>query len=111
MTVNGPGAPERIIGGRLRKPPAASEIRMGNDVFQLKVGDCNCLIINDRDDWDCFALVVETGQQRVLIDTGCGWSASPPGRLLARLEAAGLSAAEIDVVVFSHADCDHVGGA
>jgi glyoxylase-like metal-dependent hydrolase (beta-lactamase superfamily II) len=84
---------------------------MDNDDFRFKVGAFNCLVINDRDDWDCFALVVETGPQRVLIDTGCGYDAAPPGRLMERLRAAGLSADEIDVVVFSHADCDHIGGA
>ena len=84
---------------------------MANEDFRFKIGGCDCLVINDRDDWDCLALVVETGRQRVLIDTGCGYSATPPGRLMARLQAARLSAAEIDVVVFSHADCDHIGGA
>jgi glyoxylase-like metal-dependent hydrolase (beta-lactamase superfamily II) len=84
---------------------------MGNEFFRFKVGDFNCLAINDRDDWDCLVLVVDTGQQRVMIDTGCGDTSSPPGRLLERLQAAGMSAAEIDVVIFSHADCDHIGGA
>jgi glyoxylase-like metal-dependent hydrolase (beta-lactamase superfamily II) len=68
-------------------------------------------VINDRDDWGCCALVVETGQQRALIDMGCGYDATPTGRLMERLQAAGLAADEIDVVVLSHADCDHVGGA
>ena len=84
---------------------------MGNEHFRFNVGDFNCVAINDRDDWDCFVLVIDTGRQRVLIDTGCGYSSSPPGRLKERLRVAGLSPAEIDLVIFSHADCDHIGGA
>jgi glyoxylase-like metal-dependent hydrolase (beta-lactamase superfamily II) len=84
---------------------------MANEFFRFKMGRFDCLTVNDRDDWDCLALMIDTGQQRVLIDTGCGESSAPPGRLLERLQAAGLSATDVDVVIFSHADCDHIGGA
>jgi len=47
----------------------------------------------------------------VLIDTGTGDATSPPGLLLDRLRAAGLAPTEIDVVILSHADFDHIGGA
>jgi glyoxylase-like metal-dependent hydrolase (beta-lactamase superfamily II) len=46
-----------------------------------------------------------------MIDTGCGYTSSPPGRLLERLKNAGMAATEVDVLIFSHADCDHIGGA
>jgi len=84
---------------------------MGNEILRFKVGSFNCLAINDRDDWDCWVLVIDTGQQRVMIDTGCGDTALPPGRLLERLQAGGMSATDIDIVIISHADCDHIGGA
>jgi glyoxylase-like metal-dependent hydrolase (beta-lactamase superfamily II) len=49
----------------------------------------------------------------VLIDTGLGAAAPFPatGGLLASLEAANISADDIDVVVFTHAHLDHVLGA
>ena len=58
-------------------------------------------------------LVIDTGTNLVLIDTGLGPSAPLPGtgRLLASLEAAGIAAGEIDTVVFTHAHVDHVLGA
>lgn len=58
-------------------------------------------------------LVVDTGANLVLIDTGVGPSAPLPGtgQLLASLEAAGIAAADIDTVVFTHAHVDHVLGA
>src|SRR5258706_6467095 len=91
LTVTGLRARQRYIGGKLWKPRSATGIGMETENLRFKVGACNCLVINDRDDWDCWALVVETGQQRVLIDAGCGFSAAPPRQLIAGFQAAGLS--------------------
>lgn len=59
------------------------------------------------------ALVVNTGEKLVLIDTGMGFRkvyGPRSGRLLANLRAAGISPASIDVVALSHAHQDHVWG-
>lgn len=56
-------------------------------------------------------LLVDTGQQRVLIDTGSGPVSPKVGQVLPHLQAFGLTPADIDVVVLSHAHADHSGGA
>lgn len=58
------------------------------------------------------ALLVDTGRERVLIDTGFGGTVAPTaGRLLANLRAVGVEPPEVDIVVLSHGHPDHIGGA
>jgi glyoxylase-like metal-dependent hydrolase (beta-lactamase superfamily II) len=59
-------------------------------------------------------LVVDTGQERVLVDTGFGEKIGPsfgsfPG-LEANLGRAGITPESIDLVVISHGHLDHIGG-
>jgi glyoxylase-like metal-dependent hydrolase (beta-lactamase superfamily II) len=59
------------------------------------------------------ALVVNTGEELVLIDTGLGFRkvyGPRTGHLLANLRAAGIDPASIDLVALSHAHPDHVWG-
>jgi glyoxylase-like metal-dependent hydrolase (beta-lactamase superfamily II) len=59
------------------------------------------------------ALVVNTGDKLVLIDTGMGFRkvyGPRTGHLLANLRAAGIDPASIDAVALSHAHPDHVWG-
>ena len=85
---------------------------MENNIVSFKIGSFDCSAISDGNEPDRNVLLIQTGQQQVLIDTGVGhgfvW---PSGLLLDRLQAAGFPPATIDVVIFSHADVDHVGGA
>jgi glyoxylase-like metal-dependent hydrolase (beta-lactamase superfamily II) len=55
-------------------------------------------------------LVVNTGNEVVLFDTG--WGSGNPGRgqLATNLAAAGYKADEIDVVILTHCHPDHMGG-
>ena len=54
-------------------------------------------------------LVVNTGSHRLLIDTGAGF-APTNGKLFENLAAAGITAADFDTVVLTHAHADHIGG-
>lgn len=69
-------------------------------------------------------LFLDTGQHRVMIDTGAGnlgkhaakffpsvdHTTTATGRLLYNLSAAGIEPAEIDTVIVTHAHPDHIGG-
>jgi glyoxylase-like metal-dependent hydrolase (beta-lactamase superfamily II) len=59
------------------------------------------------------ALVINTGNQLVLFDTGVGAAkimGPKSGQLLANLKAAGIDAKDIDAIVLSHAHPDHCWG-
>jgi len=55
-------------------------------------------------------LFINTGSQRVLVDTGLGDLWTPNGKLLDCLLEAGVKPADIDIVIISHAHGDHIGG-
>src|SRR5258708_14977689 len=59
-------------------------------------------------------LVVDTGRERILVDTGFGEKLGPSFGSFAGLEAnlrrAGITPESIDLVVMSHGHLDHIGG-
>jgi glyoxylase-like metal-dependent hydrolase (beta-lactamase superfamily II) len=59
-------------------------------------------------------LLVDTGRERILVDTGFGEKIGPPFGSFPQLEAnlgrAGITPESIDLVVISHGHLDHIGG-
>ena len=57
-------------------------------------------------------LLIDTGRERVLVDTGAGMDTSTPnhGKLLPLLRAEGVEPDEIGTVILSHGHPDHIGG-
>jgi glyoxylase-like metal-dependent hydrolase (beta-lactamase superfamily II) len=55
-------------------------------------------------------LLVNTGEYRVLIDTGADGLGPQTGRLLQNLHSRGMAPEDIDVVILTHGHPDHIGG-
>lgn len=55
-------------------------------------------------------LTVNTGDHRVLVDTGANGLDANTGRLLQNLRAEGITPEEIDMVILTHCHPDHIGG-
>jgi glyoxylase-like metal-dependent hydrolase (beta-lactamase superfamily II) len=56
-------------------------------------------------------LLIETGNKRVLIDSGMGQSdPADPGHLLERMQAENITPESIDTVIITHYHQDHIGG-
>jgi len=57
-------------------------------------------------------LLIDTGQKLVLLDTGIGDGFDPTvGKLIRNLQNEGIKPEDINVVIFTHAHPDHIGGA
>jgi glyoxylase-like metal-dependent hydrolase (beta-lactamase superfamily II) len=70
----------------------------------------------DIEAWEVYvspypSLVINTGQHRVLVDTGAGDFAPTTGKLRQNLKQAGLRPEDIDTVILTHGHLDHIGGA
>jgi glyoxylase-like metal-dependent hydrolase (beta-lactamase superfamily II) len=55
-------------------------------------------------------LVVNTGEHRVLVDTGANGLTPNTGKLLPNLKAEGITPEDIDMVILTHGHPDHIGG-
>ena len=55
-------------------------------------------------------LYVDTGRERVLVDTGAAGFGPTTGNLPRLLQTAGIDRQSIDIVVLSHGHPDHIGG-
>lgn len=55
-------------------------------------------------------ILVDTGQQKILCDSGNGVDTGGDGRLFSHLETLGISRESIDILILSHAHADHYAG-
>jgi glyoxylase-like metal-dependent hydrolase (beta-lactamase superfamily II) len=56
------------------------------------------------------SLLIDTGQHRVLVDTGEGNLEPTTGKLIPALRVEGIVPEDIDIVILTHAHPDHIGG-
>jgi glyoxylase-like metal-dependent hydrolase (beta-lactamase superfamily II) len=96
--------------------PAHGGAASGDDVRRLARAN---RIDPDRYEHPFNPLMVHTGKQLVLFDTGNGSLAAereqlrgrvPDGHLIERMSAAGYHPEDIDIVVITHGHPDHIGG-
>jgi glyoxylase-like metal-dependent hydrolase (beta-lactamase superfamily II) len=111
------------------------------DIFEFVVGNSRCIAIKDtsavekpealfpelspavikelcdqyskkfEDKFEMICLIVDTGKNKILIDTGWGPGWDPnAGKLLEKLQILGVSCSEIDTVIHTHGHPDHIGG-
>jgi glyoxylase-like metal-dependent hydrolase (beta-lactamase superfamily II) len=55
-------------------------------------------------------LLINTGEHRVLVDTGADGLSPDTGKLLENLKAGGTEPEDIDTVILTHGHPDHIGG-
>lgn len=71
------------------------------------------MLLPESFDWAVNVLVVRSGSQTILVDSGLGgeFAGFPrAGRLVQRLEAAGIELGSVTDIVLTHLHMDHIGG-
>jgi len=56
------------------------------------------------------SLVINTGDELILVDTGAGAMSPTTGKLIQNLQSEGLAPEDFDKVILTHAHPDHIGG-
>src|SRR5262249_40418541 len=93
-------------------PPAESMATNADPAVRTAWLD-DMFLSHDAFDWALNAVVVRSGGQTILIDSGLGGEVPDfrrAGHLVSRIEAAGIALASVTDVVLTHMHFDHVGG-
>jgi glyoxylase-like metal-dependent hydrolase (beta-lactamase superfamily II) len=110
---------------------------MPRNNYHLKLGQFECIVVDDgqitvpnpddpatmsqttlsqtnpgqRNKLDIMCMLVKTPEHQILIDTGCGDGFGPEsGKLMQNLLTDNIRPSDIDTVIFSHGDSDHIAG-
>jgi glyoxylase-like metal-dependent hydrolase (beta-lactamase superfamily II) len=104
---------------------------MTDDIFKFDLGKFKCLVVSDGklgpppdspnapksvtgengERLDLASLLIDTGEHKILIDTGFGTEIEPDaGKLVGNLKKAGIKTTDIDMILHTHAHIDHVTG-
>jgi glyoxylase-like metal-dependent hydrolase (beta-lactamase superfamily II) len=101
-----------VISDGVVTPPAESMATNADPAVRAAWLD-GMFLPHDAFDWALNAVVVRSGGQTILIDSGLGVEVPDfprAGHLVHRLEAAGIDLASVTDVVLTHMHFDHVGG-
>ena len=101
-----------VISDGVLTPPAES-MATNADPAALEVWLDDMFLSHDTFDWALNEVVVRSGGQTILIDSGLGEEVPDfprAGQLGLRLEAAGIDLGSVTDVVLTHMHFDHVGG-
>jgi glyoxylase-like metal-dependent hydrolase (beta-lactamase superfamily II) len=93
-------------------PQPAETIATNGDPAEMAAWLDDMRLAPEEFKWPLNVVVVRSGDQTVLIDTGVGTEFHSPrsGHLARRLDAAGIDPTSITDVVLTHMHVDHVGG-
>jgi glyoxylase-like metal-dependent hydrolase (beta-lactamase superfamily II) len=101
-----------VISDGVVTPPAESMATNADPAVRDAWLD-NLFLSHDAFDWALNAVVVRSGGQTILIDSGLGVEVPDfrrAGNLVHRLKAAGIDLSSVTDVVLTHLHFDHVGG-
>ncbi|HVG72064.1 MAG TPA: MBL fold metallo-hydrolase [Vicinamibacterales bacterium] len=96
-----------LLDGTFRYPPELFFSNLPRDQYESRLGSGEGV---ETIEVPYICLYIDTGRQRVLVDTGAAGFGPTTGRLPVLLQQAGIDRSAIDIVVLSHGHPDHIGG-